>query len=180
MRIDRLFLSGVAVLATISCGGDDGMMTGPTRMGGGSNRAQLMAVSPQGGAAGVATSSPIVVQFGVAMGAGMEQYIDLHLGDLSGPLVPMSCSWSGDRTTLTCRPETSLRPHTTYVVHVGGGLMSLDGRHIDDSQFGSMMGGHWIMGGMISGSHAGAPWAALGPGWRNDNSYGMEFSFSTR
>ena len=156
------------------------MMTGPTHMGSASGGAVFMSVSPQGGATGVATEAAIVIQFDVAMGSGMEQYVDLHRGDLSGPIVPMSCSWSGDRATLTCRPATALQPHTTYAVHVGGGMLSLGGRPIDYAQYGPMMGGQWIMGGMMGASHGGTPWPMMGSGWRNGNgSYGMVFSFTT-
>ena len=42
------------------------------------------------------------------------------------------------------------------------------------------MGGQWITGGMMGGSHAGGAWGMMGPGWRNSNgSYGMAFSFTT-
>lgn len=129
---------------------------------------------------GVPGSSPIAFRFGAAMGAGMEQYIDLHMGDLAGPTVPMNCGWSGDRTTLTCTPQGPLAPRTTYVVHLGGGMMTQAGQLLDYTQYGSMMGGQWIMGGMMSNSHAGGSWGMMGPAWRNANgSYGIAFSFTT-
>ena len=43
-----------------------------------------------------------------------------------------------------------------------------------------MMGGQWVMGGMMGNSHAGGSWGMMGPAWRNANgSYGMAFSFTT-
>jgi len=43
-----------------------------------------------------------------------------------------------------------------------------------------MMGGQWIMGGMMGGSDGGGSWGMMGSGWRNTNgSYGMAFTFTT-
>ena len=39
------------------------------------------------------------------------------------------------------------------------------------------MGGQWIMGGMMTGTHGGMGWGMMGSGWRNANgSYGMVFA----
>jgi hypothetical protein len=138
----------------------------------------LLSVTPQGGATGVSVSAAIVYRFGAAMGAGMEQHVDLHVGDLAGPIVPMSCGWSADRTTLTCTPQGPLPSHTACVAHLGGGMMTQAGQPLDYGQ--PMMGGQWVMGGMMGGSHAGGPWGSMGPNWRNANgSYGMAFTFTT-
>lgn len=129
---------------------------------------------------GVAGSSSMVFRFGAAMGSGMEQYVDLHMSDLAGPAMPMNCGWSADRTTLTCTPQGPLSPRTTYVIHLGGGMMTQAGQALDYAQYGPMMGGQWILGGMMGGSHAGGSWGMMGPNWRNANgSYGMAFSFTT-
>ena len=166
---------GLALLAAGCGGGNDRAMMGPDMPG-----ATFISVTPQGGATGVSVSAPIVFRFGVVMGAGMEQYVELHLADLAGPSVPMSCRWSGDRTALTCTPQGPLSPRTTYVVHLGGGMMTQAGQPLGYDQYGPMMGGQWIMGGMMGGSHAGGSWGMLGPNWRNPNgSYGMAFSFTT-
>ena len=170
---------GVAGLG-VGCGGDGGSMTGPSAMGMGSPGAAFMSVTPQGGAAGVSVSGSIVLRFGGAMGTGMEQYVDLHMGDLAGPEVSMTCGWSGNRTTLTCAPQGPLSPRTTYAFHLGGGMMAQSGQPLDYAQYGPMMGGQWIMGGMMSGSHGGSPWGTMGSGWRNTNgSYGVAFTFTT-
>lgn len=172
-------LALVAVGINAGCGNDGGMMTGPSAMGprGG---AVFMSVSPQGGATGVATTAAITIRFGAAMGAGMEQFVDLHVGDLTGPIVPMTCGWSSDRTALTCTPLGALQPRTTYALHLGGGMMSQAGQPLDYGQYGGMMGGQWIAGGMMGASHGGRPWGMMGSGWSNSNGgYGMVFSFTT-
>jgi Bacterial Ig-like domain len=170
-------LTFAVALVGLSCGG--GSMTGPSPMMG----PIFMSVTPQGGATGVSASTPIVFRFGAAMGTGMEQYVDLHIGDLAGPSVPLLCGWSSDRATLTCTPRDRLSSRTTYVAHLGGGMLTQAGQLLDYNQFGPAMGGQWItggMGGMMAGSHAGGPWGMMSPGWRNANgSYGMAFSFTT-
>ena len=170
---------GLALLAVACGGGNDRTMMGASP-GTGMPGAMFMSVTPQGGATDVAASAPIVFRFGAVMGAGMEQYVDLHVGDLAGTTVPMDCGWSGDRTTLTCSPQGPLASGTTYVVHLGGGLMTQAGQPLDYGRYGPMMGGQWIMGGMMGGSHAGGSWGMMGPNWRNANgSYGMALSFTT-
>ncbi len=122
----------------------------------------LRAVSPSAGATGVAVTSAITLGFSGAMASGMEQFMDLHMGDLSGGTVPMRCAWSTDRETLTCTPLSPLMPHTTYTIHVGGGMMGANGRMVDYSPA-QMMGGQWIMGGMMSGIHGGSMgWGMMG------------------
>jgi len=170
---------GMAFLGA-GCGGNGGNMMGPSSAATGSMAASFMSMTPQGGATGVSLTNQIVVRFGTTMGVGMEQYVDLHMGDLAGPTILMSCGWSGGRMTLTCTPQAPLSPRTTYVVHIGGGMMTQAGQQLDYAQYGPMMGGQWIMGGMMGGSHAGSPWGMMGPGWRNANgSYGMAFTFTT-
>jgi hypothetical protein len=163
-----------------ACGHD---MMGPDDMGGHHGPADavaLVSVSPAAGATGVAVNAPITVRFSGPMAAGMEQYLDLHLGDLSGPTVGLACGWSADRTQLTCNPTSALASHTSYAIHLGGGLMSAGGTPLDYTTYGPAIGGQWIMGGMMTGSHGGASWGMMGGDWRNTNgSYGMVFSFTT-
>ena len=96
--ISLLALVVATALFAIGCGGNghDGMMTGPSGIGPGmgTTGAAFMSVTPQGGTTGVATSTPIVFRFGTAMGTGMEQYVDLHLNEIAGPVIPMRCGWS--------------------------------------------------------------------------------------
>jgi len=184
----RWFLLIVPALATgllaSGCGGGDHggtMMAGPSSMAPTAGSALFMSVSPAGGAVGVATSGTITFRFGAGMAAGMEQYVDLHVGDLGGPTVPMHCGWSGDRTVLTCTPEAPLQSRTTYWVHMGGGMTTQAGLLLDFNQYGPMMGGQWIEGGMMgAGFHAGSPWGMMGGPWQHPNgAYGMAFSFTT-
>jgi hypothetical protein len=146
--------------------------------GGTSVGAALMSVSPAGGATGMAVGSPITFRFSGAMGGGMEQYFDLHMGDLSGAEVAMTCAWSADRALLTCTPGSPLTARTTYAIHLGGGMLSSGGVNVDYTA-GLGMGGQWIMGGMMTGTHGGMGWGMMGSGWRNANgSYGMVFTFT--
>ncbi len=178
MRGWSLALGVLAAVAAAACGSGHSQMTGPAT--GPTMGTALTGVSPTEGATAVALNASITLHFGGAMAAGMEQYMDLHMGDLSGPTVPMNCSWSGDRQTLTCTPRSPLKPHTTYAIHMGGGMMSANGVMIDYSQ-GLALGGQWIMGGMMSGTHGGGMgWGMMGGDWRNPNgSYGMMFTFTT-
>lgn len=184
----RKMILAILALAAAGCGGHeygpmmDGrtMMTGPSGTGPQGYGAALLSVTPAGGSTGVATSTSITLRFGAPMAVAMEQYVDLHVGNLAGPVVPMDCSWSPDRATLTCTPSAPLAPRTTYVLHIGGGLMTQAGQSIDYGHYGPAMGGQWIMGGMMGPSHGGHPWGMMAPGWRNPNgSYGMGFSFTT-
>jgi hypothetical protein len=179
------WIGGLPVLLAaalgVACGGGSSM-TDSGMNGSGSGTlpgAAFMSVSPAGGATGMADGSSLTFQFSGAMAAGMEQYVDLHTGDLSGAEVAMSCAWSADRTLLTCTPVSPLAAHTTYAIHLGGGMMSSGGAVVDYTA-GLGMGGQWIMGGMMTGTHGGMGWGMMGSGWRNANgSYGMAFAFTT-
>jgi hypothetical protein len=141
--------------------------------------ALLMSVSPAGGASGVPVETSLTMRFGQAMAPGMEQFVDLHIGDPSGPTVPITCAWSADRTLLTCVPETLLRLRTTYALHIGGGMMDAGNHLVDIGQYGAPMGGQWLYPNMMSG-HGGMSWGMMGSGWRHPNgSYGMFFRFTT-
>jgi len=179
----RIGAASFAAVFAIACGGGNSM-TGPSMSspGGGSGSAgavTLMAVSPVAGATGVPVGSPITFRFSGAMGSGMEQYMDLHMGDLSGAEIPMNCAWSADRTLVTCTPTSPLASRMMYAIHLGGGMTSANGGAVDCTP-GLGMGGQWIMGGMMTGTHGGMGWGMMGSGWRNANgSYGMVFIFTT-
>jgi hypothetical protein len=129
---------------------------------------------------GVPVGTSLEFHWGTAMGAGMEQFVDLHRGDLSGSVVPMSCVWSGGQTTLVCTPSSPLQPGTQYRVHVGGGMVDVNGQLIDMNMYGPGFGGQWIQGGMMGAGHAGTAWGMVGGGWRQSNgAYGMAFTFTT-
>jgi Bacterial Ig-like domain len=169
--VSRAFLIVATAVLGGACGSthDMGsmMVTGP-RTG-----TELLSVSPSGGATEVSMAPSLSITFSHAMLQGMEQYVDLHEGDLDGPLVPIRCSWSSDRITLGCTPDAPLKPRTRYSLHVGGGMMDADDHPVDLGLMGSQMGGQWAMG----TSHHGP---MMGNGWRGSNgSYGMSFSFTT-
>ena len=175
-------LSVAALLGAVSCGGGSstgnqmGSTTGPTSAASGT---VMSFVSPTGNATGVPATTGVVVRFSHGMASGMEQYMDLHEGDTSGPVVPMTCGWSSDRTTVTCQPSTALMPQTRYTIHMGDGMMDADDHPVSMDQ-GLGMGGQWLMPGMMGGTHAGSPMGMMGSGWHGTNgSYGMTFPFTT-
>ena len=140
----------------------------------------LTIVSPAGGATSVAVFAPIVLTFSAPMGQGMEQYMDVHQGTTAGPVVPMSCTWSGDRTTLTCTHAAPFASGATYTLHVGDGMMDADDMPVDMDAMVAQMGGVWLQSGMMGGMHDGQPISGMGTGWHGSNgSYGMMFSFVT-
>jgi hypothetical protein len=114
------------------------------------------------------------------MQAGMEQYIDLHHGTAADPLVPITCTWSADRRTTTCGPAQPLEAHTTYTLHVGGGMVDADGHAVDMETHMGANGGQQYMPGMMGGMHAGMPMNGMAADWRGSNGdYGMLFPFTT-
>jgi hypothetical protein len=137
---------------------------------------QLISVSPSGGAIAVPPGSNIVLSFDRAMMAGMEQYVALHAGGVTGPSIPITCAWSNGQQTLTCQPGQPLTAATRHTIHLGGGMMSADGRPVDMERYGMGMRGQWATGGMM-GNQTGM----MGSGWMHANgSYGMVFEFTTQ
>ncbi len=137
---------------------------------------QLLSVSPRGGTASVAVSTDIVLTFNQAMMAGMEQYMALHQGGVTGPTISMNCNWSDGQKTLTCRPGQPLTAATRYTVHLGGGMMDSSGQRVGMDRNGMGMGGQWATGGMMGGQTG-----MMGTGWQHANgSYGMVFEFTTQ
>lgn len=135
-----------------------------------------MSVSPPGGAVGVATTPDIVLTFTQPLMAGMEQYLALHQGTVSGPAIPMNCIWSDGQRTLTCRPGQRLAPATSYTIHMGGGMMDAQGQPVGMGRYGMEMGGNWATGGMMGGQPG-----MMGSGWGDTHgSYGMAFGFTTQ
>lgn len=137
---------------------------------------QLLSVSPRNGTVGVAATPDIVLTFNHSLMAGMEQYLALHQGDVNGPAVSMTCTWSDSGKTVTCRPGLPLAGATAYTIHMGGGMRDAGGQPIGMDQYGMGMGGRWATGGMMGGQAG-----MMGSGWRNANgSYGMVFGFTTQ
>ena len=176
----------IGTLLATGCGSDSTAPSNPTVQ----PATDVLAVSPRGGATNVDPNGPFSFRFNGAMMPGMEQYVDLHRGDVTGPTHPITCTWSGDYTTLTCGPATSLDPATWYTLHLGGGMMGANGTpiHMDPSEWmggwvqpGTSMGPGMTGGSMMGPTHGGDPWTMMGSGWRNANgTYGMVFPFQTR
>ena len=173
-----LAVGSLTLVASLAC---SGAATGPAST---SAVTVLVSVTPAGGATSVAPSAPIVITFSHAMGSGMEMYVSLHEGDVTGATVLGVAMWSSDRTTLTFTPTASLKSGTAYTLHVGGGMTDADGHPIDMTAHG-MMGGQWASGSMMNGGGmmgGGGPMSGqeMGPGWMGSNGmYGMVFHFTT-
>ena len=176
----------MAMLLIAGCGSDGTAPAEPETQA----ATAVLAVSPQGGATDVEPSAPISIRFNGAMMAGMEQYVDLHRGDITGPTHPIACGWSADYTSLTCHPATPLDRGPRYTLHRGGGMMGSGGGplHMDPSTWhgtwaepGTPMGPGSMGGPMRGDTHAGGPWRMMDSGWRSGNgTYGMVFQFRTR
>jgi Bacterial Ig-like domain len=173
MRNSRLVLPLSLAVSALACSST----TGPT---GGADVPALLAVVPAEGATAIDPTAPIVLTFNHPMGTGMEQFMDLHVGDINGPTVPMTATWSSDRTVLTIRPNQQLAHATTYVIHLGGDLMDGDGHALDYASCQKLGGQRLQASQMGQGSQHGSMGSGMGNGWRNaDGSYGMVFTFTT-
>jgi len=173
MKRPLRWLVGFGVLAAATgCSGDNLTPSSTTA---------LLEVTPSGGAADVAPDGSLTIRFSGPMGLGMEQYVDLHQGTINGPVVPISCTWSAGRTTLTCVPSPPLQGQRPYAFHVGAGMMDADGHGVLMEDPGMRMGGEPVTSGMMAGMHGGQPVNAMGPGWRNaEGHFGLAFGFTTR
>jgi hypothetical protein len=116
----------------------------------------------------------VTMTFNGSMMAGMEQYVDLHQGTTTGPVVPMTCTMSPDRVTITCAPNAALTPGGQYTLHMGAGMMGSNGTPVDMSA-GMGMGGTWMTSGMMGGHNG----AMMGSGWTDMAGHGgMVFTFT--
>lgn len=170
-RIPRWPAAVIALAAAAACGNESVTPSLTT---------SLLEVTPQAGATEVARDGAIIVRFSGPMGMGMENYVDLHRGTIDGPTVPMSCSWSVDRSTLTCTPSVPLEERMEYTLHMGSGVLDANGDQVMMEQPGMGMGGRVITSGMMGGMHSGQPTTMMGPGWRDaDGHLGLMFDFMT-
>ncbi|MBI4410056.1 MAG: Ig-like domain-containing protein [Gemmatimonadetes bacterium] len=180
MKIWARAVLGLALLGGVACEENE-----PNAVA----ASELASVVPPGGATGVDPNGPIVVEFTHAVGTGMEQYVVLHEGTVTGPVVPGTWSWSADRTRLTFTPASPLQSQTRYTLHIGGGMRDADGHTVGLERHGGHMGGQWATGEMMTDGMMGGGWMGggmmadstmMGAGWRHANgSYGMVFSFIT-
>jgi hypothetical protein len=167
IRFAMSALAGLGLLASVACSDD---ITAPDAS------TQLASVVPAGGSVNVDPGSSMVVEFSYAMMAGMESYMVLHEGDVRGPVVSGTWTWSPERTRATFTPGSPLRSQTQYTLHLGGGMMDGNGAGMGFGDHGRQMGGQWATGQMMGGSSG-----MLGSGWGHGNgTYGMVFTFTTR
>jgi hypothetical protein len=136
-------------------------------------------VTPSPGATDVSTGTTVMASFSQPMMAGMEQYVDLHHGGVNGPITPMTCTWNGTRTILTCTPNTPLAESTGYTIHMGAGMMDDQGGVMDMADW-TTMDGQWATSGMMGGTHGGMSVGMMGSGWKDGmGHYGILFPFTT-
>lgn len=163
----------IGILVMTGCGSID--ITVPTPAS-----TELLSVTPTGGSTGVSNATLVAMTFSEPMMSGMDQYLDLHHGDAAGPLVPVTCVWSADRTTVTCAPSQPLDPNTTYTIHIGAGMMDAGDHPVGLQSHMAGNGGEWFMPMMMGDMHAGMPVNGMASGWKGANgSFGMLFSFTT-
>src|SRR5574341_1793892 len=132
----------------------------------------VLSVVPAGGTTNVDPSAPVVIEFSHAMRMGMEQYAALHEGEVTGPVVQGTWSWSADGLTLTFTPAAPLTHQARYTLHLGGGMMDADGNLLNYDHCTSQHGGQWatqsMMGGsMMGGSMMGQNGGMMGGGWEH-------------
>lgn len=168
----KFMLAVLSLTAALAACGDS---TNP------SSTTVLDAVSPAAAATGVAVQTTVSVRFSGPMQDGMEQYVDLHHGDIAGSVVPMTCAWSDNRATLTCTPATPLESGSAYTLHLGGGMMDASHQRLNMERNGMDLGGQVVTSAMMGGTHAGAPTGMMGSGWQHmgDGHLGIAFTFTT-
>lgn len=178
LNVSFLRIGAVAVAATLAACGPDA--TAPEEELG----AALLSIQPTPGSMDVTVGAEVVVTFDHAIAEGMEAYAALHEGSVTGPIVEGTWMQSEDRTQLTFMPLSQLKPATTYVIHLGAGMMDDHGNHVDLETHGMGMGGAWATGSMMTGgmgSGMGQTGTMMGEGWAhpNNGTYGMLFTFTT-
>jgi hypothetical protein len=140
----------------------------------------VLSMVPASGTTNADPTGSVVVEFSHAMRMGMEQYVALHEGDVTGPVVQGMWTWSSDRLTLTFTPATPLKAQTQYTLHLGGGMMDANGNLLNYDHCTSQHGGQWATQSMMGGSMMGGMSNMMGAGWQHANgTYGMVFGFTT-
>ena len=123
------------------------------------------------------------LRFTHPLAAGMEAYIALHQGPLSGPVVEGTWSITADRMALRFQPVRPLNPATLYTIHVGAGMVDQSGEHVSLGMHGPDLGGDWITESMMTAAMGmgGPSGSMMGVGWAHptNGTFGMTFTFTT-
>jgi hypothetical protein len=164
-----MFAAAALASASIGCSDDDATFP--------EDETVLEEVAPAAGTTDVDPEGSITLRFSHPMGNGVEQYVDLHRGGISGPVVPMGCELSDDRSVLTCTPGQPLQSGTAYTMHIGAGMMDQNGRPAEIEEHGMGMGGQPVTDEMMGGMHGRAvhrhDGSRLGASWRRPLGHGL-------
>jgi hypothetical protein len=164
----NLLVTTVSVLIAASCSTGTGLYNGVE------TATVFQSVAPPGGSTGVSPTDSVVVTFSSSTRSGMEEFVSLHQGSVTGPLIACKPTWSPDHSTLTLKPNASLQAGMGYTLHIGGGILDKYGNMVDMSQNGLNMGGQWATQALMNGS------GETTYGWLGSNAdYGMLFTFHT-
>lgn len=167
----RTALASLAILVVLSACSSESGVSGLDPGG----PVTLQSVSPANGLTGVSVTMPMAMRFSSPLGAGMERYMAVHEGSVTGALVSGHWSWSTDHRTVTFTPDSPLKPRTTYLIHLGGGMRSASGDMMDYSTCVGL-GGRAVPSAMMGGVGGGM----MGDGWKGSGGgYGMTFTFTT-
>ncbi|GEM_PF-1058489 len=121
----KIVISGILTLTTIFLAGcaDDGGEAGP----------EIVAISPADGAANVARTTNVLVQFNEPMDkSSCESRFGLFVGDLD--TIPADImgrmhgefTWNADQTVMSFHPDSLLMDSTMYSIYLQEGMMAKD------------------------------------------------------
>jgi hypothetical protein len=163
--------------------GGGGGPDGGTGQGGqdGEPATQLLTISPRPGAATSTVGTPITLTFDGSMDSTARQFVDLHQGAVAGPIVPMTCLWSNENSTLACAATTTqpLVADSLYILHVGSGLTTSRGGMLGTSGM-TAMGGTAVDGSAMT-MHGGQSTGGIGSGWTGSGpGGGFGYAFQMR
>ncbi|HUL50652.1 MAG TPA: Ig-like domain-containing protein [Gemmatimonadales bacterium] len=161
-------VASIMPLIAASCSNSTGFYTGAQ------TATVLESVAPAGGATGVSPTASVVVTFSSSTRSGMELFVSLHQGSVTGASIAHTATWSPDHSTLILLPSPPLQAGKQYTVHIGGGILDKFGNAVDMSQNGLNLGGLWATPALMNGS------GETTFGWLGSNGdYGLLFTFST-
>ena len=143
----------------------------------------LVDVEPQSGEVNFDPAGIPTLRFDGALAPGMEQFVALHRGSISGPVVEGAWSRSADGMSLRFQPTQPLEPGTLHTIHVGSGMTNESGHPVSLGMHGPELGGTWVTEGMMNqaigmGGPAGSM-MGVGLAHPTNGTFGMTFPFTT-